>query len=203
MKFFDSHVPTVTFADAIDNRLTPDERNQMQKHLNDCAHCAAEFAVLEKSIGLMRRARAVDAPAEALNFAKNIFRAQQRAFAPRQATVGQKIAAVLKMDLSALNPVFGERSALMGEQRQMLFSAGEHDVDLRVRLAGERLAVSGQVLGEIVAGESFARLSGENFDAETEIDELGEFTFRDVVNGNYELKLKIGSTEVAVSNLQL
>lgn len=176
MKFFNSHLSAQQIADAIDGLIA--RSAEFDNHLAECAHCAKEYAALEKAIGLMRRDDSSDAPASAFNFAVNLFRTR-KTFEPRAESLTQKILATLKLDLSNFAPAFGERSAAVSDERQMLFSAGDYDIDLRIRQSAEGFVIRGQVLGEI-EGKCFVRLDGADFSQETPVNEVGAFVFSPV-----------------------
>lgn len=198
MKLFNSHLSTQDLADVIDGRLAANET--FNSHLADCAHCNQEFSALETAVGLMRRDDSADAPQEAYQFARNLFRTR-KGFVPQSETLTQKILANLKLDLSALAPAFSERSGAVSDERQMLFEAGEFDIDLRVRKAAEGFAVNGQVLGDVPAS-SRVRLQNEQSAFEVAVGETGEFSFDHVPAGVFSLHLLLGEIEV-VSELVL
>lgn len=173
MKIFNSHLSTQLLADVADDKvpLAPDS----EQHLNNCSYCAGELARLRRVVATMRGDDSSDAPAGALAFARNIFRSQQ-GFEVQPKTRTQKILANLRIDLSAFAPAFGERSAGSAEERQMLFAAGDYDLDLRIKRAENGFAVRGQVLGEL-ANKCLVRLETANFAVETAVSETGAFSF--------------------------
>jgi hypothetical protein len=198
MKFFNSHLSIKQIADAIDNRLPNGERDSFQSHLESCGHCAAEYKNLAHSINLMQSDYSIEAPLEALNFARNLFRTGKR-FTPRS-PAASRIFATLKLDVAPFAPVFGERSANASAERQMLFEAGEYDVDLRIRANDKGFNIAGQILGEL-SGQISLKLQSADFTRETSVSEIGEFKIENVPAGNYELILQIGEAEIIISDL--
>ncbi len=175
MKFFNSHISNEELADMADGRQQ--QSTETRQHLNACAHCTEELARLETAVGLMRRDDSAPAPAEAVQFARNIFRARQTQLQLQTKSLANRIAATLKVDLSGLTPAFGERSAaVVSNERQMLFAAGEYDVDLRLKKTENGFSVRGQVLGELPKNCS-VYLEAVNFAAEAPVDETGFFSF--------------------------
>lgn len=199
MKFFNSHLSIEQIADAIDNRLPAVERDSLQSHLESCGHCAAEYKNLAHSIKLMQSDRSSDAPPEALNFARNLFRADKR-FAAGSRSAGSRILATLKLNVAPFAPVFDERSASASAERQMLFDAGEYDVDLRIRANDKDFNLLGQILGELT-GQISLKLQSSDFTGETSVSEIGEFKIENVPAGNYDLTLQIGEAEIVISDL--
>ncbi|MGC2238728.1 MAG: hypothetical protein WA584_21415 [Pyrinomonadaceae bacterium] len=155
----------------------------------------SEKQIIDEIISLMQRDDSIDAPQDAIKWSKNIFRT--RAVAPKLSLV-QKVLAVLQMDLSPNKAAFGERSAGVGQERQMLFSAGENGIDLRIKEAEKGFSVRGQILGE-----GFAGATVKFGDFETVASELGEFSFTDMPNGEYDMTLKTGETEITIEKLQI
>lgn len=151
---------------------------------------------LNKIVYLMQTDRAEDAPQDSIKWAKNIFRA--RAAEPKK-SFAQKVLAVLQMDLSPDRAAFGERSASAAQARQMLFTAGENAVDLRISETEKGfLEIQGQILGE-----NFANCAVSLGDFETRANELSEFKFSGVSAGNYDLTFKTDEAEIIAENLSL
>lgn len=155
----------------------------------------SEKQILNEIISLMQRDESTDAPQEALQWSKNLFRT--RAAQPAKSFV-QRILAVLQMDLSPNQAAFGERSAGTGEARQMLFEAGENKIDLRIKEDEKGFSVKGQILGEGFANSTI-KLAG----FETKTNELSEFSFTEVPHGKYDLTLQSDETEITIANLEI
>ncbi len=173
MSFFNSHISTEQFADVIDK--TSAQTAGFQTHLANCEHCAREFSALEQVIGLMKNDDSRAAPAAAFNFALDLFRARKPLIEPR-ATITEKIIANLQIDLSKFTFAFAERSAAVNQERQLIISAGDFDLDLRARKISGGFAVRGQILGELT-GRYLIRIRTAEFTGETAANELGEFAF--------------------------
>lgn len=150
---------------------------------------------INRIINLMQRDESVDAPADAIQWSKNIFRA--RAVEPKTSIV-QKVLAVLQMDLSPNRAAFGERSASSSQARQMLFQAGENALDIRLTQTGKNFDLHGQILGE-----GFANCVVKFGEFETTANELGEFKLNAIPTGIYNLSVLIKGKEIVVENLEL
>lgn len=150
---------------------------------------------LETIVRLMQTDDSVDAPQDAIKWAKNVFRT--RAVEPKKSLV-QKVLAVLQMDLSPNKAVFGERSASSAEARQMLFSAGENSIDLRISETEKGFNLRGQILGASLAN-CLIKLG----EFETNCNELSEFSFKEIPNGKYDLTLQTDKTEIVIENLEI
>ena len=153
---------------------------------------------IEKIIRLMQSDESIDAPADSIQWAKNLFRA--RVAEPKK-SFAQKVLAVLQMDLSPNKAVFGERSA-SSATRQMLFAAGENGIDLRISKTKKGLNLHGQILGEGFANCA-VKIAGGNASFEVRANELSEFNFAEISSGQYNLILQGGENEITVKGLEL
>ena len=149
---------------------------------------------INKIIRLMETDESVDAPQAAIIWSKNIF--LTRVVEPKKSIV-EKVLAVLQMDLSPNKAVFGERSASASNVRQMLFQADETRVDLRVKQEENGFSIHGQILGE-----GFANGIVKLGDFETQANEVSEFKFVNISNGNYDLYMQKGEMEIVIEGLQ-
>ena len=136
--------------------------------------------LLNKIVHLMQTDQSADAPADAVQWTKNLFRT--RVAEPKQSFV-QKVLAVLQMDLAPNKAVFGERSASASQARQMLFGAGDNSIDLRIEQTGKSFTIKGQILGENFANAEIKISSAENSYA-AQTNELSEFKFEKVAKGD-------------------
>jgi hypothetical protein len=151
--------------------------------------------LINKIVRLMQTDDSADAPADSIKWAKNIFRT--RAAEPKKSLV-QKVLAVLQMDLSSVQPAFGERSATLSQMRQMLFQAGDDAIDLRITEEENGFDVQGQILGE-----GFANCIVRLGDFQTSANELSEFKFTAISNGKYDLVLRTEDKEIEIAGLEL
>lgn len=155
--------------------------------------------LLDKIVKLMQADDSTDAPADAVRWSKNLFRS--RAVEPKKSLFKQ-VLAVLQVDLSPDRPAFGERSASASAARQMLFTAGDHQIDLRIAKADRGFKVTGQILGEGFAGAEIRLFNGnKNFTAKS--GDLGEFSFEKIAKGKYTLSLIVKDSEIVVENIEI
>lgn len=163
------------------------------------AGMASKIMQINEIIQLMGRDDSVDAPENAIAWSKNIFRT--RVAAPEK-TLVQRIFATLQIDLAPGKAAFGERSASALKARQLLFSAGDAAVDLRVSDFAGRLDVHGQILGDGFE-YSTIRLFDGTHSLETVSDEMGEFHLRSASAGTYSLTISAAGKEIVVENIEL
>ena len=155
----------------------------------------SEKQILEEIINLMMKDDSADAPQDAVQWSKNLFRT--RAAEPKKSLV-QKVLAVLQMDLAPNKPAFGERSAGTAQERQMLFQAGDNAVDLRIRQGEKGFSLRGQIMGE-----GFANTVVKFGDTETVTNEMSEFCFSNVPNGVYDMTVVAVDTQIEIESLEI
>ncbi len=196
------HISFERLADLAEGRLHNDEREHTTAHLGACAPCAAQLAQLERTIALMRTDDTPDAPESVVTNTIKMFRARFPKYeAPSQ---WRRVMAALSFDSAQLAPAFGLRSGQAAEAQQLLFSAGERDIDLRVAAGTDGWTISGQVLGECEGGQvEIETIEGATTRARAELNELCEFALPPVPAGSYKLCLRFGDVEVEVPELQL
>ena len=152
---------------------------------------------LEHIISRMQSDRSVDAPADVLKYAKNLFRTRTT-----EPSLLQRIVAVLKVDLAPNRAAFGERSASGGAARQMLFESGDNAVDIRMIASDNGFDIRGQILGDgFASGE--AGIECPEFSTSAAIDDIGGFRLKSIPSGEYTLTLRDGKSEIVIENLSL
>ena len=198
----------VTFerlVELVERRLTAAERVEVQAHVGACARCSAQVAQLEVVTGLMRTDASVDAPRDVLASVLSLFATRRGAEAERAPSIIGRLLATLTFDSARVAPAFGVRSGQSADAaRQLIFSAGDRDIDLRLARVGEGWAVSGQVLGECAGGS--VEIEGVGADAarlEAALNESCEFSLPPVPEGGYNLLLRLPGAEVQIPELDL
>jgi hypothetical protein len=149
---------------------------------------------LKQIVDLMASDDSVDAPADSVKWVKNLF----RTVAERPSIV-KRIVAVLTADLAGGRPAFGERSTSAAGARQMLFTAGEQAIDLRISETGNGYEIRGQVLGHEIDGE--VALEGTAYTGVIGAD--GGFVLSRVPAGRYDLVVKGPDAELVAENIEL
>src|SRR4051812_30297858 len=122
-----NHLPFEKLADLAEGRLSPEERATLQSHISSCSPCAEKLSGLESVIVIMRNDEGEDAPNALISGAINLFRSRSTLKEP---SLSKRIAAALSFDSFQMSPAYGVRSG-QTQARQLLYSAGEYDLDLR------------------------------------------------------------------------
>lgn len=155
--------------------------------------------LLNKIVHLMQTDNSADAPTDSIQWSKNLF--LSRAAAPKKSLV-QKVLAVLQMDLSPDKAAFGERSASASAVRQMLFGAGDYQIDLRIAKVNKGFTVTGQILGADSADAEIKLFNdGKSFTAK--INELSEFKFENISKDKYTLSLTFKDKEIVIESIEI
>ena len=149
---------------------------------------------LQELIHRMRSDSTNDAPRDVLTAAINIFSQERRAPLRR-------IVALLTFDSRNAGPAFGVRS-LSSESRQMLYSAEEIDLELRITVRNDECILAGQVIGEGCA-EGHVEISGVAGRSTATLNEVCEFTLPPIPPGNYSLTLRMLDREIEIPELEL
>ena len=188
-----AHTSLEILADIADKRLTGPALEAAMSHVSLCSTCNDTLRRFQQLIHMMKSDNATDAPHDVLSSALEIFLLKQPEV--------RRIVAILTFDSRNASPAFGIRS-LHTASRQMLYSAEETDVDLRITVQNEECSLAGQVIREHCAG-GVAQISGAAGSAETSLNDLCEFTLPAIPFGNYLLRIRIQDFEIEIPELEL
>jgi hypothetical protein len=189
-----SHISLETLVNLAEERATSETQQAAERHLAACATCNDTLQSLRRLICLMQSDTAKDAPRDVLSSALRIFTPANTARLPR-------IVAVLTFDSRAAGPAFGMRSVHTAS-RQLLYTARETAVDLRVTVENEECHLAGQIIRDNCGGAQI-ELSGVTGTVTTELNELCEFTFPAIPTGNYSLRVRMPDVEIEIPELEL
>lgn len=192
------HLSLTKLADLAEGRMATTERTISSAHLSTCGRCAAKFTRLEHVLGLMRTDKTEDAPPELVSRALHLFRPRAAVKAP---SLRERLVAALSFDSLQMSPAYGVRSG-QAASRQLLYSAGDYDLDLRITQISEGWVVSGQVLGDVCVGGQ-VELEGEPDRAQVDLNDQCEFKLPPVPTGSYNLRLRLTGAEVEIPQLEL
>lgn len=194
MTMTSQHIPIEQLTDLARNLPTLEEVKEMRSHLADCSECASQLALIEKHAGV--------AVSHDNQEVRSDLASPDTGFTPTAAetSVIARVMAALSFDSKQLSPAFGIRSG-QSVARQLLFSAGEHDLDLRVAPDDGAWVVTGQVLGACSSGQ--VELRGKNITESAAMNELCEFNLPRVPPGIYSLVVHISCLEIEVPEIEL
>lgn len=193
-----SHISFEKLVDLAEERLLPDDRVTSLSHIESCPKCMTQLHNLNHVLAMMRTDSAVDAPRDLIAYARSLFKARRPV---TESSILRRLVASLTFDSQTTAPAFGVRS---GEtpRRQIIFSAGETDLDLRLVPEGDRWLLSGQVLSGECSGGRVLLESDQELQTVV-LNDLCEFVLRPVLPGKYKVRLQLSDLEIEVTELSI
>ena len=189
----------VRLVDLAEGRLAPEEQAQLRAQIVGDERATTDLRWLERVLAAMRRDTAwEETPPEVVARAVRLFRPRGGPSSPNPL---QRLRAMLDFDSLLAPQPMGLRSGKPIE-RQLLFTAGDLSIDLRITPSGTLWSLAGQVLGPSSGGGQ-AALASSDTTAEAALNELSEFMLPPVPAGDYKLTLRLADVEVEVDRLQV
>lgn len=193
MSFISKHLSFEKLAALAEDGQAAGEQVESLNHLSRCGQCSAKYVTLTNLIALMREDVAEDPPRALVAHIVDLFRLREKKI--------RRLSAILKFDSLQMAPIYGVRATQAGA-RQILYSAGDYDIDLRVVHHDEAWVISGQVFGEDCMG-GHIELEGATGMAQSALNHQCEFTLPPVQSGSYNLRLCLSDAEIEMSQLEL
>jgi hypothetical protein len=200
-----THIRYETLLNYLEEQLPAEDRKEVEAHLaGPCGQCERRLARLRAARDAASADRTVAPPEAVLKQAVEIAQDWQA----RQPNPWLRVVAALRFDSRLQLSPAATRGATRA--RQLLFTTEQLDIDLQIK-AGHGHGTSdllGQMLslgrpGEAVAAfVSLQERAGEPLRA-TETDARGQFAFRQIPFGVYDLVFALENQEVAVTGLEL
>ena len=194
------HISFEVLADLAEERSPTASRESVLTHLQECSACGSSLDGLRGVIGMMRTDQSEDAPQAAIARALNTFQRQPLRETATPSML-RRLVASLSFDSLSAEPAFGFRSG-QAATRQLIFSAEDIDLDLRIAPLGDRWNVSGQVLGTECGGGE-VQMQSETANESAGLNDVCEFNLAPVTSGSYRLRLRLEDVEIEVPQLEL
>lgn len=188
---FTKHLSFEVIADMVEGKLSSDANSKATNHLTDCKICTKQANELRKTIFVMRTDKMEDAPINIIQRAINVM---PRNVLLDKPSLIQKIIAAVSFDSSTFSPAYGVRSSGTATSRQLIFNAGDFDVDIRISKQTGEWVITGQILGDCKNGQ--VELKNEHIRVEASLNDLCEFKLPPVKEGNYQLSLLLEEAEI-------
>jgi hypothetical protein len=198
------HPTNETLIGYIEKQLNHSERTIVEKHLSGpCTRCTQRIDQLSLILKTISHDQTVAPPLSVLGKSIGIF--YKRSTMPSQKHL--RVLAKLIFDNHMQIPQMAVRGANPISAHQMLYSAQQVDIDLQITPDRGKHNLVGQILGSEQTKEmtsAFVCLKSENgvMLEGTETDSLGQFTFRQIPAGVYDLVFDLESQEVAITSLE-
>jgi hypothetical protein len=187
----------------VERQLEEGERASIEEHISlPCAECQVKMRRLETVLQRQASQRDYMPPAAVLRKAFAVYRKRDVV----SGEVRLPARARLLFDSWLQPSLAGVRGHL--QTRQMLFRVGGVDIDLQITPGGDDRRLVGQILGsEDARGgpSAFVSLTGKHGEVfqGAEADHLGQFAFRSVPFGTYDLVFDIEGQEIAITDIDL
>lgn len=187
----------------LENTLSPLEQAKVDEHLSaPCPDCKRKVNQLRIVFDAAMTDKTVAPPVDVLNRAIAIHQKQAKA----RANPILRALATLQFDSRQQLSAMPSRGA--ARTHQMLYSAQHVDIDLKITPEHGEHDLVGQILAEEKTDErstAFVTLQNEAGESlkGVETDLFGQFAFRQVPSGTYDLLFDLGSQEVSITRLEL
>ena len=192
----------------VEGQMASDRRSEVDAHLEKgCRSCERNMTWLRLALGSMRSDDSLEPPEWVTRRAGGLF--NQYGPRPRPRLL-QRVAAALVFDNTWHPQLAGTRGGALAPTRQMLFSAADIDIDVRIDGADSQgeMTLVGQVLpnvddGRDLAGVEIHLLQGRRELFHRVTDRLGEFTMGRLPHGKYRLLIRLPDREITIPGFEI
>jgi hypothetical protein len=192
------HVTTEDIANYIEGRASEHDITTLNAHLIHCTECADLKQEFQSLLNSLRRDSAYEPPAELLQWSIELFQPVTHA-AP--SGIPRFIASLVFDTFD--QPMFAGVRRVGTPPRQLLFRAGEVDVDVKIESmeANDRITLVGQVLS---GGAKFFDNTPVKLESHgivryrTKTNVVGEFTFDEVPKDTYHLSVDLPEGQITL-----
>ncbi len=193
----------VTLIDYVDGQLVSEIRAEWEEHLSSgCKNCNDTLQWYAQVKQIAALGSLASPPTAAVQAAYKIFTDAQKP-AEKPTGILEKLWAVLCFDSFQQPQLVGARNA-QTTTRQLLFRAGNYDIDLMMELTStEALCLRGQIISQVTsAAEQIysVTLRDESKAVVTsKSNDIGEFFFAQLPPQNYQMYITASGTEIYIS----
>ena len=184
------HISTEKAVELVDGRLEPAQVELWENHFATCGTCSKDVAEWRKLQADLTRSHLQDAPSSVLKRAFHIF---SPAPAPANAGLRRVVASVV-FD-SFQQPAFAGARGAANAARQLVLRAENFDIHLKIwgehhhrQMLGQMLTRSGNETREIAHFHLLR--NGERLES-TSMDDMGEFHFNNIPDGDLSLQIDL------------
>lgn len=191
------HLTTDTLLNHIENTEDSADRATRTEHLSSCTSCQEKAEELQELVGFLSQDAANEPPVDLVQWGMQLF---QPVLRPKENPL-RRIVGKLVFD-SFQQPATAGVRHVGAAPRQLLFKAGDVDVDLRIEASpDERISVAGQVLSTATPffDNTPVRLEAHGIVRyKTRTNPVGEFTFDEVPPDTYHLSMDLPEGQVTL-----
>jgi len=204
------HLDSETALNLADGKMSSIEKPYWNNHLETCSECGTKLRIWTELLESVARAHLVSAPDDVVASAKEIYRTKNKIGEVR-ASLREIVASVIfdSFAQAAAATVRAEPAAAYEQQaamRQVVFHADDYDIYVRLSTFEDHRDLLGQILPRdsqtfVNDANLYLRHDDERI-AATAVNELGEFQFCDVPDGQLSLQIDL-PTMTIISALQV
>jgi len=192
------HVTAEAIVDYLDGRVAGPDQAAIEGHLASCADCEELKQEVHLFVSWLQNDAAFEPPADLVQWSINLF--QPLATAKRDGI--RRMIASLVFDTFD-QPMFAGVRRVGTPPRQLLFRAGEVDVDVKIEAmeANDRITLVGQVLS---GGAKFSDNTPVQLESRgivryrTRTNVVGEFAFDEVPKDTYNLSVGLPEGQITL-----
>ena len=195
------HVNAEKLMEYMDGQLTDATRATVDSHLSECGDCSQVSQELKEFIILFEADAAFEPPSAVLQWGINLF---QPMLQPEESVGGKvrRIIASLVFDTFDQPALAGVRR-VGAPPRQLLFRAGDVDVDVKIESVetNDRISLVGQVLSntEKFFDNTPVKLESQGMVRyKTMTNSVGEFIFDEVPKDTYHLSVDLPEGQITL-----
>lgn len=168
-------------------------------HLNNCSECAVQLRKLQNLFSIAPTDFSETIPQAATANLLNIY---QKPKVEKAKNLINRLAGQLIFDDWRPEFALNERLSFQ-DSRQLLFRAGDFNIDLRLNFAEEKCFVSGQIFVEIIEKTAIVKIFNANFSLETSLNEYGEFEFPPIEQEIFDLRIVLDGKTIEIKNISV
>jgi hypothetical protein len=194
-----THLEYESLLDYLEGHSSLEERGRVEMHLAEsCEVCARRLGLLRKALNAAAGDRTVSPPQAVLKEAIDVSQVHQ---IPNPGLLARMVATLSFDSHAQLSAALTRGTA---RERQVLFNAGQVDIDMKISAGNMDYDLLGQVMGADArfGFASLQSMTGQLLQA-TELDPLGQFSFRKISPGMYDLLFDIEDREIGINGLKV
>ena len=195
------HVTAEKLMEYMDGLLTEDSKTTIDSHVSECSDCLQTKQELQLFVLRLQSDSAYEPPADVLEWGISLF---QPMLQPQETVGGRirKVIASLVFD-SFDEPMMAGVRRVGAPPRQLLFRAGDVDVDVKIEAtdASDRISLVGQVLSnhEKFFDNTPVKLESHGMVRyKTMTNLVGEFVFDEVPKDTYHLSVDLPEGQITL-----
>jgi len=193
------HISTEDLVDYMDGRVSDEGKLAIEHHLSKCSDCAELNAEIRLLVIRLQEDTTFEPPAELVQWGVSLF---QPLLQPSTGGKLRKLIATLVFDTFD-RPVLAGVRRVGAPPRQLLFRAGDVDVDVRIESmeANDRITLVGQVLSTTAKFFDNTPVKLESHGVvryRTMTNLVGEFSFDEVPKDTYHLSVDLPEGQITL-----